>query len=76
MSTSEKRRPVPSAWREEHHALTIRCRAWGKGFRRVSRAKGVCSCGKRWPSTPNVDNLTPEHVRAAYADHVEQAYYG
>jgi hypothetical protein len=74
-TTHTKRRPVPKAWREDNHALTIHCRTWGQGFRRVSRAKGVCSCGERWPKGKNMDNMTPASVRAAYADHVERAYH-
>lgn len=73
--TKRKRRPVPRDWRDEHHRLTIRARAWGQGFRRVSRAKGVCSCGVRWPASANTDNMTPDAVRAAYNDHVERAYH-
>jgi len=71
----ERRRPVPRDWREEHHALTTRSRAWGYRLRRVSRTRGTCSCGAKWPDSPNVNNLTMQDVLDLWNDHVEQAYY-
>lgn len=72
---SERRRPVPFEWREEHHRLETRSHAWGYGLRRVSRTKGRCSCGARWPDSPNADNLTYSDVLDYWNDHVEEAYY-
>lgn len=72
-----RRKPVPRAWREEHHSLTKgRARAWGYGFRRTVRQKGECSCGEKFPSGEHADNYSPSDLMEAYNDHVAQAFHG
>ena len=74
MSTT-RRRPVPREWREDNHRLTTRSHAWDYGWRRVSRTKGYCSCGAKWPVRDHTDNLMYADVLDAWNDHVEQAYH-
>lgn len=72
-----KRKPVPRAWREEHHRLTPgRARARGYGFRRTVRQRGKCSCGVEFPDSPGTDNLSPSALREVYNDHVAREYHG
>lgn len=70
-----RRRPVPRDWREEHHRLQTRSHAWGRGWHRVSRTKGYCSCGEKWPKGERVDNLKYGDVLNYWNDHVEDVYY-
>jgi len=74
MTGHTRRRPVPKAWRDEHHRLRTTNKAWGHGFHRASRTKGTCSCGASWPG-PGVNNLNASDVKNKWLDHVEEAYY-
>ncbi len=75
LRSRERRRPVPRDWREAHHYLSTSSRAHGHGIWRVSRTKGRCSCGARWPEGQHVDNLVYADVRELWLDHVEREFY-
>jgi hypothetical protein len=74
-----RRKPVPRAWREQHHYLTtdahIAGGGWG-GWGRTYRTRGHCSCGASWPDSPNADNLNYVDVLEEWKDHVARAYHG
>ena len=54
---------------------STRTRAPGAaGIWRVSRTRGHCSCGARWPEG-NSDNLVYADVREFWLDHVEREFY-
>lgn len=78
---SFRRKPVPSAWREEHHHLDLRShrRYAARGDGRLgNRAGGICSCGERFglSADPPRHNMNADDVRDSYMDHVAHAYHG
>lgn len=77
MSTN-RRRPVPVEWREEHHWLDVGSRrSYGvrKGSVHYTRAWGRCSCGKEFGTLAGNHTLHAADVRDKWKDHVEDAYY-
>lgn len=85
-SGASRRRPVPRAWREAHHRLSVRSRVAGgspiRGGGNVYRARGRCSCGVEFNPERKADgslryanDMTRAGVIEAWRDHVEEAYY-
>lgn len=76
--TTWRRRPVPRAWRDEHHELHVYSRYWSQGAiqgQRVFRAGGECSCGARFGLRADRSNMERSDVIEAWLDHVEDTYY-
>lgn len=73
-----RRRPVPRAWRDEHHSISVSSRYHSGGAIRgsvVYRAGGVCSCGEKFGKAADRHNMDRWDVLEAWRDHVEHAYY-
>jgi hypothetical protein len=73
------RRPVPRLWRAENHALEVYSQRsyYVRGGGYSSRAGGRCDCGATFGlrAVPPQHNMDAADVRAAWLDHVEDAYY-
>jgi hypothetical protein len=74
-----RRRPVPRAWREEHHELgygrtKIAGGGWG-GWSRTYRYGATCSCGKRFGLDADDHTKHRADVIEDWLDHVESTYY-
>lgn len=74
-----RRKPVPRAWRDEHHRLTQRTGYHSGGAirgSRVYRSGGMCSCGVTFGLSAGKHNMNADDVREAYNDHVAREYHG